>query len=172
MLDRIWQASERIGFLATIMCVIVWLVSGGLVVWAAGAALWQFPVLAQIVIVVIASIIGLSGLVCFWIIAGHIDYLRLGYRMRRVAGDQWLYEERTSDEAERLLPCVRLVVGEGYPAACKVQIPSAAAWDSLTPSWAKGRRAEIAQRIAHCFGHDNGGQVDFVDNDLFDVRPN
>jgi hypothetical protein len=130
---------------------------------AASAALWRFPVLAQIVIVSIAAIVGIGGLVSFWLVADHVDYLRRGYRMRWVAGDQWLYDERTSHDEERLLPCVRSILREGYPAPCAVRIPSAASWDSEAPPWAKGRRAEIAQRIAHCFGGDNSGFIHFVD---------
>lgn len=111
MLNRIWKASERIGFLLTIVCVIAWLLCGAIGVRAAGAALTRFPMLAQIVIVSIATMVGTGSFVSFWLVASHVDYLRRGYRMRWVAEDQWLYEERASDDAARLLPCVRLILG-------------------------------------------------------------
>jgi hypothetical protein len=142
---------------------IAWLVCGAMGTRAAGVALWRFPVLAQIVIVGIAVIVGTGGLIGYWLIADHVDYLRRGYRVRWIAGDQWLYEERISHDAERSLPFIRLILGKGYAALCEVRIQSEASWDSEAPPWAKGRRAEIAQRISHCFGGDQGGQIRFVD---------
>jgi hypothetical protein len=159
----VWRGSERIGFVPTVLCAIAWLVCGAIGAREAVASLWQTPRLAQIVGIAIATVVGIGGLVSFWLIADHVDYLRRGYRVRWVTGSQWLYEERVSKGAERCLPCVRVILGNGYPAPSEVRIPSEASWESGAPVWAKGRRTEIVQRIAECFGSDRGGDIRFVD---------
>jgi hypothetical protein len=114
--------------------------------------------------IVIAAIVGIGGLLSFWIIADQVDYLRRGYRMRWVTGNDWLYEERALKGTERCLPCVRVVLGDGYPAPSEICVPGEASWETEVPPWAKGRRPEIVERIALCFGSDRGGHIRFVDS--------
>ena len=160
LLDKVFRGSERIGFVPTVLCVIVWLVFGAIGVRVAGASLWPTPKLAYVIVIVIASIIGFGGLVSLWLIAAHVRYLSRGYRVRRVIGNKWLYEERGS---ERRIPYVCVVLGDGYPADCEVRVPSEASWETEVPYWAHGRRSEIKERIALCFGSDRGAHIRFVD---------
>jgi hypothetical protein len=52
--------------------------------------------------------------------------------------------------------------GRGYPAPCTLRIPSQVDWESEAPPWARGRRSEIAERIANCHGAMNGGDVQIL----------
>ena len=151
------------GFVPTVLCAVTWLVGGAIVARTAAASLWQVPRLAQVIGFSIATIVGLGGLVAFWLIADHVDYLRRGYHVRWVAGDNWLYEERVLNGTDLCLPCIRVILGNGYPVPSEVRIPSEARWESDAPLWARGRREEITQRIARCFGGDRGAQIRFSD---------
>jgi hypothetical protein len=121
------------------------------------------PALALGFSAAIGVIIGLGGLVSFWLISEHIAFLKRGFRVRWVKAGHWLYEERASTGEARLLPCERVTTGDGYPAPCEVRMTSASAWNSRMPSWAWNRRQEILRRIALCFGAERGGAVSFVD---------
>ena len=122
------------------------------------------PILGLAVEFVLVAIVGIGGLIGLWLTFDQIDYLRRGYRVRRTSGDNWLYEERVSNRTMRSLPFVRTIIGEGYPAASEVRIPSETYWESEAPHWARGRRAEIGGRIAECFGADRGARIVFVDD--------
>ena len=162
LLDTAWRGSERIGFVPTVLCAIAWLMFGTIGVRVAGASLWPTPTLAYVLVIVIASIVGFGSLVSFWFIAAHVRYLRRGYRVRRVIGNEWVYEERASNGAERCFPYVCVVLGEGYPAPREVRVPGETSWETVVPPWAKGRRSEIMERIALCFGSDRGAHIRFV----------
>lgn len=152
------------GLIPTVGCVLVWLCGGERVAVLVGQALARVaPDLALGLSAAIGVIVGLGGLVSFWLISDHIEFFRRGFRMRWVKEGQWLYEERASTGEARLLPCERVTTGDGYPAPCEVRITSASAWNSRMPSWARNRRQEILQRIALCFGAEHGGAVRFVD---------
>jgi hypothetical protein len=161
---KLWGLSQRIGFAPTVLCAIAWLVCGTIGVQGVVEALWPYPKMATFLVIVIATITGIGGLVSFWLIADQVEFWWLGYRVRWVAGNKWVYEERTATGALRCLPCERVILGERYPAPCAVRIPSEVSWAAKAPSWAKDRRTEITQRIAYCFGADIGGQVHFVDS--------
>ena len=160
LLDTLWKGSDRIGFVPTVVCAIAWLVFGVIVVRVAGASLWPTPKLAFVVVIVISTIIGIGGLVSSWLIADHVGYRMRGYRVRWVTGNEWMYEERVSTGTERCLPCVRVVLGYG---SAEVLVPSETSWETRAPLWARGRRSEIMERIALCFGSDRGAQIRFVD---------
>jgi hypothetical protein len=160
LLDTVFRGSHRIGFVPTVLCAIAWLVFGTIGVRVAGASLWPTPKLAFVIVIIIAAIIAIGGLVSFWLIADHVDYQRRGYRVRRVVGNEWVYEERGT---ESCLPYVCVVLGDGYPADCEVRVPSSASWETEVPHWAQGRRSEITERIALCFGRDRGAHIRFVD---------
>ena len=42
--------------------------------------------------------------------------------------------------------------GNGYPAPSELRFPSEQVWDTQVPFWARGRRAEILERIVDCIG--------------------
>jgi hypothetical protein len=162
VLTRIARASERIGFLPTVICVLSWLVIGAFGVRLMASAPWR-PSLVVACMIALGALIGAGGLVGFWLIADHVDYIRIGYRVRWLRDDDYLYEERMQGGAVRSLPIVRRIVGEGYPAPSEVHLLSEASWPSDAPQWARGRRAEIADRIARCFGSEQGGEVRFAE---------
>ena len=117
----------------------------------------------------LVGIVGLGGLVSFWLIAEQIEFFKRRFRMRWVKDGHWLYEERAPRGESRFLPCKRVTTGEGYPAPCEVHITSESDWTSHMPSWAWNRRQEILLRIALCFGVEHGGTVRFIDTS--DFRP-
>lgn len=125
------------------------------------------PDLALAFSAALVGIVGLGGLVSFWLIAEQIEFLRRRFRMRWVKGGHWLYEERAPRGDSRFLPCKRVTTGEGYPAPCEVHITSESDWNSHMPPWACNRRQEILRRIALCFGAERGGSVRFVDTSDF-----
>ncbi len=157
------RVSQRIGFLPTVICAVAW-VSCGV---AAAATAWDWlhlwPRLARPVTYGIISVVVIGGLVSCWLIFEHIEYWRLGYRMRKVRGDDWLYDEHVSHGPARLLPCRRKVVGRGYPAQSEIRVMSEASWDTVAPDWARGRRSDILERIALGFGARRGATIVFIE---------
>lgn len=132
---------------------------GAISVRIAASSLWPTPNVAFVFVIVIAAFFGFSNLISFWLIADHIGYLWRGYRVRRLIGTQWLYEERGT---ERSLPYVCVVLDDGYSADCEVHVPSEASWETEVPNWAHCRRSEIMERIALSFGSDRGAHISFV----------
>lgn len=165
LLDAVWRGSDRIGFVPTVLSAIAWLVFGAIGVRVAFSSLWPTPRLALVVGIVIATIVGIGGLVSFWLIADHLDYVKRGYRVRWVTGNEWMYEERASKGAERRLRYVCVVLGNGDSSTSEVRVPSVAAWEAEVPPWAKDRRSEIVERIGLCFGSDRGAHIRFVERD-------
>jgi hypothetical protein len=110
----------------------------------------------------VAVITGIGGLIGFWLIAEHIDYRRVGYRVKWLRANTWAYEERSRVPEERLLPYIREVRGRGYPEPCAIRITTAGAWEREAPSWARGRRSEILDRITSCHDPKGSGAIEFV----------
>jgi hypothetical protein len=107
--------------------------------------------------------IGIGGLVPFWNLRAQIDFYRRGYRIREVPPRLYLFhwplgprpclfEEMASNGEIRQLPFTRLVLTGGYPAQSEVPLPDSATWDRSVPSWARGRRTEIVERMTECLG--------------------
>jgi hypothetical protein len=63
-----------------------------------------------------------------------------------------VYEERAMNGRVLRLPFVRVILGNGYPAPSELRFPSEMGWDTEVPLWARGRRAEILERIVDCIG--------------------
>jgi hypothetical protein len=141
-----------------------WVACGAVVARAGAAALWQHLGLAWVFVIVVAVVVSIGGLVGLWILAGHIDFWRLGYRVKWLAGNHWVYEERRPDGSVQCLPFSRELLGDGYPAPCEVHIPSETRWERDAPQWLRGRRTEISEHIAELFGADTGGRVQFRDD--------
>ena len=93
VLAQIGKKSEQVGLVPTILCAIAWLVLSTFGARAVAFALGDHPRLAYLTALPFAVIGGLGGLVSFWLIADHLDFLRHGYRVRCVKGNEWLYEE-------------------------------------------------------------------------------
>ncbi len=125
-------------------------------------ALWQYPRLAIALTILVIIATGIGGLIGYWLVADRTDFWRLGYQMKRLNANDWVYEERSAKSEERILPYLLEVRGQGYPAPCTVRILSQADWESEAPSWARGRRSEIVERIANCHGAMNGGDVQIL----------
>ena len=162
LLTATWKGSQRVGLVTTILCAIAWLVCGVVAATAAVLALSEYPKVAYAVFVIIAIPVVGGGLVSFWLIADHIDFLRLGYRVRWLTGTEWLYEERVPEVGLRSILYVRVILRDGYPALSEIHLPGDTSWDADTPEWAQDRRAEIAGRIAKCHGGDRGDYVRFA----------
>jgi hypothetical protein len=102
-----------------------------------------------------AVVTGFGGIIGYWLVADRIDFWRLGYQVKWLAANAWAYEERSATSEERIIPYLLEAHGQGYPAPCTIRILSQAE----TPSWARGRRSEIVERIANCHGAMNRGDV-------------
>lgn len=126
--------------------------------------MFQYPVLGWAFESVVAVFVGAGALVGFWLIVRQIDYRRRGYRVRLVSGTTWLYEENISGAGEQSFPFIRFIRDKGYPVPSELVIGSEKNWDSDMPSWTKGRRLEIKQRIAELFGGDIGAKLTFSDS--------
>jgi len=157
------RRSDAIGFAPSLMFVIAWVACGAAVARAGVGALWQYPWFANVFVIIVAIVAALGGLVGVWILSNHIDFWRLGYRVKWLTGNEWIYEERSADGSVDCLSFSREIVGDGYPAPCEVYIPSETRWERRVPQWAQGRRTEILEHIAELFGADIGGRVQFRD---------
>ena len=160
-MKRAYEFGERVGLALSLVLWIVWIVGGAAAAWHSGKFLAPHP-LAIAVVSLIAGITGVGGLIGYWVVADLVDFWRLGYRVKSVAGNEWLYQERRSRGSVRSFQFTCDVLGDGYPAPCEVRIPGEAMWLEVVPVWAHGRRSEITERIAHCLGAGAGGRVQFV----------
>lgn len=160
-MKRVFEFGERNGLALSLVLWIAWIVGGAAAAWHGGKFLAPHP-LAIAVVLLIAVITGVGGLIGFWVVADLVDFWRLGYGVKPVAGNQWLYQERPSRDSVRSFQFTCDVVGDGYRPPCEVWIPGEAMWLEVMPVWAHGRRGEITERIAHCLGAGAGGRVQFV----------
>jgi hypothetical protein len=158
-MKTLFKLSEKVGLAPTVIGVIVWLASGTAATAGIVDALWRYPRLACAFAMAFAVITSIGGLVGYWLVADRIEFLRLGYQVKWLAANDWVYEERSDTSEERVLPYLLEARGQGYPAPCAVRILSQADWESEAPLWARGRRCEIVERIANCHGANNGGEV-------------
>ena len=78
ILATLFRVSERIGFASTVVCAIAWLLCGSILTRGAATAsfLWQIPMLGLAVEIILSLVVGIGGLVGFWMIAKHVDYNR------------------------------------------------------------------------------------------------
>ena len=158
-MNTLFKLSEKAGLVPTAIGVIVWLVGG---IWATLAVvngLWHFPTLAVVLTISFMVVTSIGGLVGFWLVAERIDFWRLGYQVKPVSGNDWLYEERISRAEIRILSYIRIVRGDVYRAPCTIKILAADDWERDAPLWARGRRNEIVERIANCHGANQGVEV-------------
>jgi hypothetical protein len=161
-MKTLFKLSEKVGFAATVIGVLIWLVCGTITVLTVVDKLWQYPKTAFAFAIAIIVVTGAGGLVGFWLVADHLDFWRLGYRVKWLNANDWAYEERSAMSEERILPYILEVRGQGYPAPCMVRISSQADWENDAPPWARGRRSVIVERIANCHGAENGGEVQIL----------
>lgn len=170
-MQRVFEFGERVGLALSLVLWIAWVVGGGAAAWHSGKLLaphW----LATAVVLLIAVITGIGGLIGFWVVADLVDFWRLGYRVKFVAGSEWLYEERQNRGSVQSFQFTCDILGDGgYAAPCEVQIPGDALWLEVVPVWAHRRRGEITERIAHCLGAGAGRRVHFVEPSQMDRVP-
>lgn len=157
---RRWR--EPIGTVVSIIGLVAWVGLGIVVSSVADVALEKHPTVAWCVVFFIATIVSAGGLVIFWATAAQARFWRRGYRVRQLSPKgffhwspgpkQCVYEERAPDGQIQGLPFVRMILGDGYPAPCEVCLPREEDWEAQMPSWARGRRKEIMERMNECFG--------------------
>ena len=161
-MQRVFQFGERVGLALSLVLWIAWVVGGAAAAWLSAKFLGPHP-LAINVVLLIAVITGTGGLIGYWVVADLVDFRRLSYRVKFVAGSEWLYEERPSRGSVRSFQFPCHILADGYAAPCEVQIPGEALWPEVVPLWAHRRRSEIMERIAHCLGARAGRRVHFVE---------
>ena len=161
-MQRVFQFGERVGLALSLVLWIAWIVGGAAAARLSGTFLAPQR-LAIAVVLVIALIGAIGGLIGFWVVADLVGFWRLGYRVKFVAGSEWLYEERQRGGSLRSFQFTCDVLGDGYWAPCEVQIPGDDLWLEVMPVWAHRRRGEITERIAHCCGASAGRRVHFVE---------
>src|SRR5579863_10615102 len=91
---RLARGSDSVGFAPSVLCLIAWVACGAAVARAGVGALWQYPGLARVFLIVVAIVVAIGGLVGFWVLSPHIDFWRRGYRVKWLTGNEWVYEER------------------------------------------------------------------------------
>lgn len=114
------------------------------------------------VVLLVGIPLSLGGLVLLRSTRDVIDFRKRGYRVRRIQPKElvrWtlgpkecVYEERDPDGSIRALPFVRIVVELGYPARSEIVLPEELRWNDDAPAWARGRRAQIVERIVDALG--------------------
>ena len=161
-MQRVFQFGERVGLALSLVLWIAWVVGGAAAAWLSAKFLGPHP-LAINVVLLIAVITGTGGLIGYWVVADLVDFRRLSYRVKFVAGSEWLYEERPSRGSVRSFQFPCHILADGYAAHCEVQIPGEALWLEEVPVWAHRRRSEIMDRVAHCLGARAGRRVHFVE---------
>jgi hypothetical protein len=159
----LWRQSYAIGLVPSMLCAAAWLIGGAVAARSGVGATSQYPRFAWGFLIVTSVVVALGSLVCFWILASHLEFRKRGYQIRWLTADEWVYEERRANGSIECMPFSRQTVGDGYPAPCQVFIHSEKSWEQQAPQWAHGRRAEILERIGDLSGADRGGQVDFID---------
>ena len=149
----------RVPLLAVLLA--IW-IAGGI---AALAHLTAFINASVGLLLVLAAGIGVvgavGGLVLYWRVSDEVEFARRGYRIRQLTPREYfrwtcgakdcVYEE-LADGSVRRLPFVRVVVEVGYPCKSEVQLPDELSWDARVPIWARGRRAEIVERVLEALG--------------------
>ena len=113
-------------------------------------------------IFVVGMIAAACGWVLYWTVSAHIDFRRRGYRVRQLPPREYLrwtlgpkpcvYEERCDGGTVRGLPFTRVITEDGYPAHSDLLFPGESRWDVEVPEWARGRRAEILERVGRLCG--------------------
>jgi len=161
-MKTLFKLSEKVGLVPTVIGVLVWLACGTVTTIAIVDTLWQYPRLAFAFVMAVIVVTAFGGLIGYWLVADRIDFWRLGYQVKWLGANNWVYEERSATSEERILPYLLEAHGRGYPAPCTLRIPSQVDWESEAPPWARGRRSEIAVRIANCHGAMNGGDVQIL----------
>jgi hypothetical protein len=147
----------------SVLGAIAWL--GGAVVAAklVPSALWYYPNTAAVLVGAIALLGAAGGIVTFSFIFESIEFFVRGYRIKWSDRTRCSYDERTADGSIVSLPIVYKPLAEGYRPPCEVRIPSEVRWNEETPSWARGRRAEIIEHIRKSLGAEFGRRVQVVD---------
>jgi len=161
-MKTLFKLSEKAGLVPTVIGALVWLACGTIATIGIIDTLRQYPRLAFAVAMTFAVVTGIGGLIGYWLVADRIDFWRLGYHVKWLNANDWVYEERSAKSEERILSYFLEVRGQGYPAPCTIRILSQADWEIEAPSWARGRRSEIVERIANCHGAMNEGDVQIL----------
>ena len=154
-----------------IVSLAAWLGCGGIAVsLPALVVLWPYPRLAQLFIFAVAVIAAIGGLVHFYWILARVEFRRRGYRIMPAHVTDFLiwprgpqdvvYEEFSAEGRVQRLHFVGQIFSDESPNRCEVHLPSAERWDTLVPSWARGRRTEIVARI-----DASGPRTQFVDEE-------
>lgn len=154
------RAYSRSLLLAVLL--VAWLLGSIAGLAALSASLRLGPLAIQLLMLAIGVPAAVGGLVLYWSVADEVAFRRRGYRIRYVArdsGSRWApgsttyaYEELAPDGSHRALHFVRVILETGYPCKSEVLVPEEEAWDARTPSWARGRRSEIVERVLDAAG--------------------
>lgn len=153
---------EPLGTAIGTASLIAWVALSGLLATAGSLLFPQSEIAVWAIFGVTAIMAGAGGLYIFWLTADAIAFWIRGCRLRWPGPAQISYEERAPDGEIRVLLFVYRPLGDGYRPPCEVQIPREEHWDSQMPSWARGRRQEIVQRLDQCFGGEYS-KARFVD---------
>jgi len=139
----------------------------------------DYPTVAAALVVIVGFALGIVAIVARWAMLRRLASKRLGYRICRIAKGRYVYEESVPGlgfKQPAFWPEVLayLGIGRSKPSDSNRQLPfqctksgvhynlhfhPSEQWNSLVPDWARGRRAEIVERIhgsfAEAFGDKN-----------------
>lgn len=127
----------------------------------------RHPTLAVTLILALGIGLGLMAIIAIGIVSDRLTFGRLGYRVRRLTKDEYVYEEQSLEapirntspwrevaESMGLIRPRRIEGTRHFVFQCErddvggAQVPSEAHWNDEMGPWAQGRRAEIVGRIA------------------------
>jgi hypothetical protein len=86
-MQRVFEFGKRVGLALSLVLWIAWVVGGAAAAWHSGKFLAPHR-LAIAVLLLIAVITGTGGLIGYWVVADLVDFWRLGYHVRFVAGSE------------------------------------------------------------------------------------
>jgi hypothetical protein len=125
------------------------------------------PKLAVAIILGVGLIVGLGAVVAIGIVRERLRSRERGYQVRRLDRGRYVYEEESEEGPFQQRPVWQEVLAsfgltrprteqatrhiafqiERIGTTRTIRLPDQAKWDEQAPSWARGRRAEIIERI-------------------------
>src|ERR1043166_1006520 len=105
-MQRGFQFGERVGLALTLVLGLAWVLGGAAAAWPSAQFLGPHQLAIHVVLLIAVST-GTGGLIGYWVVADLVDFRRLSYRVKFVAGSEWLYEEGPSRGSRRPFQCPR-----------------------------------------------------------------
>ena len=136
-------------FLRSLASTLGWVIVGAVAALLVPSIPWlrRFPAIEVGLVGAGAAVVGLTGLWRAWHCMWAYDFYSRGYRVRRIARHEFVYEEFGDDEMLRSLGFGYVRRVEGYAPPHRISLPGEQEWSVATPVWAHDRRIDIVDRL-------------------------